>query len=183
MKIPLKLGGVLAAGAAAVCCGIVLHRKWRENNKARLFQRAVEGIREHAEDFDGLFESLYQSEKNHSYYSVDSYLEWCARVEQSGDEAFAAAFAEFFNAADTETEALAREKFALLLTCIDTAGITRERESERAYIADDMLCAAYVGLGDKKPEPGETYTVVKSAWLSGEKVIEYGMVLPGEYSF
>ena len=45
--------------------------------------------------------------------------------------------------------------------------------------ADEIMQLAYVEAGNRKPQIGAEYTVIKAAWLSGEKVIEYGMVMPG----
>ena len=115
-------------------------------------------------------------------FSTDAYQEWCDRAGQMHDEAFRTAFDAVFSKSDIEDEALCREKYTLLLGCIGDAGITRDRNSGVCCVADEIMQLAYVEAGNQKPQIGTEYTVIKAAWLSGEKVIEYGMVMPGTVS-
>ena len=140
-----------------------------------------DGIGQHAAAFDGLYESLYQSAQNRQMFVTDAYQEWCNRVGQLHDQAFQAAFDRFFSERDLENEPFCRKQYALLLRCIDAAGICRNRDSGMNCTADETLCRAYVEAGSQQPQLGSTYTVLKSAWICGEKVIEYGLVMPGSF--
>ncbi len=185
--------GVLLLTASAACCiALVLNRKKVFPRLNRGIQRKeasrsgtgelsviADGIQQYAPEFDGLYEGLYQSAQNHQIFSTDAYQEWCERVGQINDEPFHNAFGSMFAKSDIADEALCREKYALLLRCVSDAGIRRDRSSGVCCVADETMHKAYVEAGNQKPKIGGTYTVIKAAWLSNEKVIEYGMVMPG----
>ena len=187
-----KWTGILLLTATAACCGVLLMKKRQGLRKERETEAPqcdagdlsaiADGIKRYAAEFDGLYEGLYQAVQNLQIFSTDAYQEWCDRVGQMHDEAFRSAFDAVFSKADIESEALCREKYALLLNCIGEAGITRDRSSGECCAADETMQRAYVETGGQKPQPGAEYTVIKAAWLSGEKVIEYGMVMPGTVS-
>lgn len=183
--------GILLLVAAAACCG-VLRMKKRQSHKERE-KEAVQydaadltaitnGIKKYAAEFDGLYEGLYQAAQSLQIFSTDAYQEWCDRVGQMQDETFQTAFGNVFSKADIESETLCREKYGLLLSCIADAGITRDRSSGECCTADETMQRAYVVAGEKKPQLGAAYTVIKAAWLSGDKVIEHGMVMSGTVS-
>ena len=92
---------------------------------------------------------------------------------------FRDAFACWFTKDDIGNEQACRERYEQLLHCVEFAGIKRDRESGAVCVADDIMCRAYVEASGQKPEAGTQYTVIKAAWLSGQQVIEYGMVLQG----
>ena len=137
------------------------------------------GIEQHAQVFDGLYESLFQAARNHQVFSTDAYEEWCNRVGQTDDAAFAEAFTAVYTGEDFHDELQCRERFELLLEDIHTAGIHRERESGVVCIADASMRKAYYDVNRQKLQIGAEYTVLKPAWLYGEKVVEYGLLLPG----
>ena len=188
----IKWTGILLLTATAACCGVLLMKKRQRTRKAcekeTLQHHATDlaaitdGIKKYAAEFDGLYEGLYQAAQSLQVFSTDAYQEWCDRVGQMHDETFQTAFDTVFSKADIESEALCREKYALLLNCIDGAGITRDRSGGECCIADETMQRAYVEAGNQKPQIGAEYTVIKAAWLSGERVIEYGMVMPGTVS-
>lgn len=185
MNVKIK-GAIALTVVLAACYAAVRYREKRTApsaaGPASDLDAAAEGIKKHAEDFDGLYESLYQAGCSRQRYFTDAYEEWCDRAERSGDERFRRAFGALFSKEDTADETLCRERFGLLLSAVDRAGIVRERESRRAYRADEAMCRAYVSTDGQPIRPGETYTVIRSAWVSGGKVIEYGMAAPGEMS-
>ena len=169
--------GILLLVAAAACCG-VLRMKKRQSHKERE-KEAVQydaadltaitnGIKKYAAEFDGLYEGLYQAAQSLQTFSTDAYQEWCDRVGQMQDETFQTAFGNVFSKADIESETLCREKYGLLLSCIADAGITRDRSSGECCTADETMQRAYVVAGEKKPQLGAAYTVIKAAWLSGD---------------
>ena len=158
--------------------------QWKRRGKRSKRDRGAlsvvaNGIGQHAAAFDGLYEGLYQSARNRQAFVTDAYQEWCNRVGQLHDQAFQAAFDSLFSEMDLQNEPLCRKQYALLLRCIGAAGICRDRDTGMHCTADEILCRAYVEAGSRKPQPGSAYTVLKSAWLCGEKVIEYGLVVPG----
>ena len=187
----IKWTGILLLAAAAACCG-VLRMKKRQSHKEREKEAAqyaaadltaiTDGIKKYAAEFDGLYEGLYQAAQSLQVFSTDAYQEWCDRAGQMHDETFQTAFDTVFSKADIENETLCREKYGLLLSCIADAGITRDRSSGECCAADETMQRAYVVAGEKKPQLGAAYTVIKAAWLSGDKVIEYGMVMSGTVS-
>lgn len=197
-RVIKRAGGLLLTLSAAVCCSVILRRresadsplsKWKirhtEQNEVAARREAVlsavaDGIKKYAADFDGLYESLYQAAQNQERFSTEAYEEWCDRAGQSDDEGFRNAFESLFTKTDMENEVLCREKYLLLLDCIATAGITRDRDSKLFCAADERMHQAYMETAGQKPQIGAAYTVIKAAWLSGEKVIEYGVVMPGE---
>lgn len=197
-RIIKRAGALLLTLSAAVCCSVILRRKESadaplskrrgrrtEKNeeaarRAAALSAVADGIKEYATDFDGLYESLYQAAQNREMFSTEAYEEWCDRAGQSEDEAFKSAFESLFAKADIEDEALCREKYLLLLDCIAAAGIARDRDSKLFCVADERMHQAYMETEGQKPQIGAAYTVIKAAWLSGEKVIEYGVVMPGE---
>lgn len=180
-----KPGIVLLAVSLTTGIGLLIRRgvslKKRRAEERRIRDEALSvvsvGIRTHAVDFDGLYEGLYQSVQRHDFCSTDAYQEWCDRVGQSEDELFHSAFQGLFSKADVENEAFCREQHQQLLDCVLAAGIERDRDSGLTCTADESLRLAYVAADGQKPEIGLEYTIVKAAWLSGGKVIEYGLVV------
>lgn len=187
MQVIIKAGIILAAVSAASCCGAALYSRRRARRKglrakeSEAAARAVvaDGIRKYASEFDGLYESLYQAEQNRQLFTTEAYEEWCGRVEQLENTEFKSAFRGLFDRSDIEDETRCRAKFSLLLNCIALAGIARDRDSKLCCVADESLQQAYLEMGNKKPQLGDTYTVIKAAWLNDERVIEYGLVMPG----
>lgn len=187
----VKWTGILLLTAAA-CCGVLLMKNRRRTEKACKKEMPQDnaadlaaiaaGIKKYAAEFDGLYEGLYQASQSLQVFSTDAYQEWCDRAGQMYDETFRTAFGTVFSKADIENEALCREKYALLLNCIGDAGIARDRSSGECCAADETMQRAYIEAGNHKPQIGAEYTVIKAAWLSGDKVIEYGMVMPGTVS-
>lgn len=167
----LKIGTLTAAAAAAVC-GVILKR--RNVDRGLVIS---EGIRKNAPVFDGLYEGLFQAARNQEMFFTDAYEEWCDRAAQLEDQAFSAAFANAFSKRDIADERRCREKYDRLLAYIAQANIRRERENGMVYAADEAMRAAYQTVDGSKLTIGSEYSVLKSAWVSGEKVIEYGMVM------
>ena len=188
----IKWTGILLLTATAACCGVLLMKKRQRTgdaceketmqHHAADLTAITDGIKKYAAEFDGLYEGLYQAAQSMQVFSTDAYQEWCDRAGQMHDEAFRTAFDAVFSKSDIEDEALCREKYTLLLGCIGDAGITRDRNIGVCCVADEIMQLAYVEAGNQKPQIGTEYTVIKAAWLSGEKVIEYGMVMPGTVS-
>ena len=175
----LKWTGAILLAASAAAVGILLLRKQKANATAAVFSNIAEGIKQNAAEFDGLYEGLYQAARNEQMFSTDAYVEWCERVEQIENAEFRGAFASRFTKGDIENEQDCRKKYEQLLHCVELAGIARDRESGAVCAADETMCRAYVEASGQKPEAGTQYTVIKAAWLSGQQVIEYGMVLQG----
>lgn len=185
----IKWTCILLLTAAATCCGVLMMKNRQRTQKvcekevpqydATDLTVITDGIKKYAAEFDGLYEGLYQAAQSLQIFSTDAYQEWCDRAGQMHDEIFRTAFDTVFSKADIESETLCREKYALLLNCIGEAGITRDRGNGECCTADETMQRAYVEAGNQKPQIGAEYTVIKAAWLSGEKVIEYGMVMSG----
>ena len=189
----IKAGFALLVVSAAACCEVVLRRqkrtwllcKWKntsvvadESAHQNEISRVTDGIKKYAGEFDGLYEGLYQAAKNQQMFSTDAYEEWCSRAEQMKDESFRNAFCGLFRKSDGMDEIRCRQKYQLLLDCVATAGITRDRDCGLSCLVDDSLRLAYVGAEGKPPRMGERYTVIKPAWVSGKKVVEYGIAFP-----
>lgn len=183
----LTFGALAASGA--VLMGMLLRQK-KKKATLRLFtehrepaaeadpmETIAEGIAKNAHVFEGLYEALFQAERNRQLLIRDAYEEWCTRAQQLEDRTFAEAFAQVFSCADLDEEDLCREKFRLLLECIQQAGILRERENGTVDTADEKMCLAYRAVDGHVVEAGMPYTVLTSAWIKGDKVIEYGMVM------
>lgn len=168
----LKIGALTAAAAAATVCGVILKRRSVDRDRV-----ISEGIRKNASVFDGLYEGLFQAARNREMFSTDAYEEWCDRAAQLEDEAFSAAFASAFSKRDIADELRCRGKFDRLLAYIAQASILRERENGTVYVADETMHAAYRTIDGSELTIGSEYSVLTSAWISGKKVIEYGMVM------
>jgi len=183
----------IVVAAAVVACGIILYkkkgllpfgkRKDRQPGEENAAKAIAAGIQNHAELFDGLYEGLYQAVNNRDLFMTDAYAEWCARVAQTGDVPFQDAFSGLFTKANLEDEPLCRNKMERLLGFIADAGMVRERENKTVYTADEAMHKAYFDESGGKPEVGKEYTVIKSAWVNGEQVVEYGMVMSGSFVF
>ena len=139
----------------------------------------AEGIARYAKEFDGLYEGLYQSGKNRTQLCTDAYEEWCDRAGQSEDTCFRAAFETLFSREDVEDETRFRAGIETLLACIAQAGITRDRDTGLAVTADKQLADAYISADGARPLAGSPYTIIKPAWLSGGKVVEFGLLMAG----
>lgn len=175
----LKISGVCAAAAFGIFFIVKKIRTGQNADNEDLTQIIVNGIKDNSEVFDGLYEGLFQAVRNREMYFHDAYEEWCFRADHLDNEAFRTAFAEKFSEQDIANEWLCRNKMDILLSCIGCAGIIRERENGKSYIADEAMCRAYLTINGGKPDTDKEYTVLKSAWInSGNKVIEYGMVIP-----
>lgn len=176
--------GALAMAAAA--CAYLLKRRGRSGRseggsagaEQELFPVIAAGICEHAGIFDGLYESLFQAAHDQALFSTEAYEEWCDRASQVESEAFRSAFAQIFSKEDLADEPLCRKKMEMLLSCIQRANIHRERESGASYPADEMMSRAYLTIDGSRMEHGAAYTVMKSAWVCGSRVVEYGVLLP-----
>ncbi len=183
-----KWAGGMALAACAAGCGVLLWRRLRPRGERppapddAVPAAIADGIRRHAEAFDGLFEGLYQAAQIQGTFSAEAYSEWCDRVDQLGDAPFQRAFSSLFSKADAQDEARCRAKYRLLLRCIAEAGIVRDRDRGPCCQADETMHRAYLEVGGGKPQIGVGYTVIKAAWLRGGTVIEYGMVMPGAVS-
>ena len=182
-----KAGVTLLAISAALCCEALLRGRAAILSRRRRSPAAgtdidagtaAEGIRKYAGEFDGLYESLYQAVRDGRALSTEAYEEWCDRAEQLEDEAFRHSFGRLFAKSHAADEALCREKMALLLSCVAAAGITRDRESGLSCEADESMARAYLDAEGQKPRAGARYTVVKPAWISGDRVIECGVAMP-----
>lgn len=179
----LKIGAVAVTAAAA--CAYLLKRREKSGKTAErkadaaqeLFPVIAAGISENAGIFDGLYESLFQAVRNQDLFSTEAFEEWCDRVGQLKDEAFCSAFAQTFSKRDIADEPLCRKKMEQLLSCVERADIHRERENGASYPADEAMCRAYLTIDESKMELGTEYTVVKSAWVRKDTVIEYGMLM------
>ncbi len=170
--------GVLGLTLVAFACIMLICRK--RNVKASQVNTVVQGIREKASDFDGLYESLYLASKNTNEFLTDAYREWCDRASQSLNTKFKDAFLSLFSKEDIEDEGSCRKLYGLLLNCIYAAGISRADENGKTYTADENMCKCYLNIDGKKPIEGNEYTVLKAAWIYENKVIEYGMVIPAQ---
>lgn len=184
--LAIKVAGAIVLVACASGCGAFLLRRLRRKGmqittaqNAIALDAVARGIGQHAAEFDGLFEGLYQSAQIQKTFSTDAYTEWCSRVALLDDTLFQNAFHSVFSKDDIQNEALCREKYRVLLRCIEKAGIIRDRSLGLCCVADETMRRSYIEAGGKKPQIGMEYTVIKAAWLRGETVIEYGMVMPG----
>lgn len=189
MKMKWIKIGVLAASTVMMCAVFLKNKldaakSWgRQDNAPAELPRELasviaDGIQRHAPAFDGLYEGLLQAARNKTVFSTDAYEEWCIRAEHLADEDFSTAFCAVFSQSDIADERLCRKKFDSLLACIAQAGIFRMQENGAAYIADHAMCQAYQSIDGGKLEIGEEYTVLKSAWVSDTRTIEYGMAKP-----
>lgn len=187
MKMKWLTLGAMAASGALLLGMLLQHRKKNpepqiqpkplDHSPEVRMQAIAAGIRENAHVFEGLYEGLFQAERNRQLFSTDAYEEWCSRVRQLEDKAFADAFAAVFSPEDVRSENLCREKYAALLACIRQAGIRRERENGITCTADEKMSLLYRAVDACPVEIGAAYTVLTAAWICGEKVIEYGMVM------
>ncbi len=189
MKMKWVTIGALLASAAVICAVFLKNRLDAARSRGRkdsasaqlsqeLASAVADGIREHAPAFDGLYEALYQADRDKEAFSTDAYEEWCIRAEHLKDEAFSAAFRTLFSQSDIADESLCRKKFDGLLDCIARAGIFRMQEKGATYTADRAMRQAYQSIDGGKLEIGAEYTVVKSAWGSDTGTVEYGMAQP-----
>ena len=192
----VKQAGIALLAASAVLCGTALVRIGRKavrrrkaaGDRAETPPQAVreqsaavaDGIRKYAAEFDGLYESAYQAARDRRTLSTEAYEEWCGRAAQLGDAAFAGAFGSLFALTDIEDEARCRERYDLLLECVDRAGIRRDRECGQTCQADDGMRRAYAAADGKPPRNDAVYTVLKPAWTCGDKVIEHGIAVPAQ---
>ena len=189
----IKAGFALLAVSAAAYCEVILRRqkrncspcKWENTSAAAdasahqdAISTVADGIKKYAGEFDGLYEGLYQAAKNQQMFSTDAYEEWCSRAAQMEDDSFRSAFCGLFRKSDGMNEVRCRQKYQLLLDCVAAAGIIRDRDCGLSCLADDSLRLAYVGAEGKPPQMGARCTVIKPAWISGEKVVEYGIAFP-----
>lgn len=182
LKKFVKIGVATAAVAAA--CAYLLdklkpakHAKPKTDEAQNDFSAIAAGIAKNMSDFDGLYESLFQSVRNQNELITDAFKEWCDRVGQLNDEAFCGAFARRFSKEAVADEPLCRKEMEQLLSCIEQSGVRRERENGLVYAADEAMRRAYLTIDESKMEIGAEYNVLKAAWVYEDKVIEYGMAM------
>ncbi len=175
MAIKITLG-VLGVAAAVGVGFLAIHCKRKK--AAPQIEDVVKGLRTYAADFDGLYESLYLASKNKNELSTEAYREWCDRVSQSADDKFKSAFTVLFPREAIQDESRCRKAYSLLLDCLSKADITRTDESKQMCVADENMCRRYLNIDGQKPKVGVSYTVLKAAWISETKVVEYGMLMP-----
>ena len=136
-----------------------------------------DGIRKYADDFNGLYESLYQAQANREFFSTDAYQEWCDRISQIDDAVLYSAFSQLFHKSDITEESVCREKFVQLLSCIEKAGIRRFGESGQECLVDETVAKAYFDMNGAPPKIGAKGTIVKPAWMNGQEAAETGMIM------
>lgn len=171
-----------ALTVTATACACLLWRNRAEKRKGgeqdALLSIIASGIAKNAAIFDGLYESLYLASHDERQLVPDAYEEWCGRAAQLEDAAFCRAFSQLFCQDDLADAALCRAHMALLLSCIDRAGIRRAHESGATCPAGAALRRAYLTIDGSAIAPDAPYTVLKPAWLRGDQIVEYGMLLP-----
>lgn len=178
------LGVLILLAAAGTAVLIILTCQKKKQTPTQLERKAspeedviVKGIRNHAADYDGLYESLYQAAYNQSEVCTDAYQEWCDRTGQSSDTPFRDAFCACFQKEDIRNSGLCVQKHKHLLELISRAGIQRDRNTGDTCIADEQVCGCYIDIMGQKPSTNQEYKIIKAAWTRDEKVIEYGMVM------
>lgn len=158
--------------------GVTLAAGWLALTK-RLKKSIASGIQIHSDEFDGLYEGIYQSAENSGECSTDAYIEWCDRVEQISDEAFRRSFFTVFSKSDAGDKKLFGKKASVLLDCISKAEIVRIHERGDCCTADEELLKSFVCLDGQKPKLGGFYTVLRPAWINSEETVEYGLLVEG----
>lgn len=136
-----------------------------------------QGISRAPQEYDGLYESLYQAALDEKQLIADAYQEWCDRVSQSNDTEFREAFQSIFKKNDIHDETVCREQFRRLLAQVERAGILRDRDNNLVCVADEAVKACYIDITGQKMETNVSYQIIKPAWTMDGKVIEYGMAM------
>lgn len=126
----------------------------------------------HADEFEGLYESLYVSVSGDDF-DADAYEEWCGRAAASSDEEFRNAFEKLFSKTDDIKRCMEYSKD--LLDLIGEAGIVRTGRPGEEFVYDQNKAELFECINLKDPTDNNC-TVVKPAWVCGGKVVEPGVV-------
>lgn len=186
--ILLIAAGTVIAVSIVIAVVVIANRKDKEKDTAQrsrqkqpaqpdtsAFQVAV--LSEYAKLFEGLYESLYISEKDPD--DKEAYLEFCERIEKSDSGKLKEAFESDFTRFDIEDETLYKYKLQTLLKLFDKAGIKRLGNAGKTFTYDDRMKDVFAS-SDGKPVSGQKYTIIKPAWVKDGKVVENGMMILSE---
>lgn len=136
-------------------------------------QLIVDGIRNHAESFNGLYEGVFQIAHNLDGADSDTIDEWKIRVKNiREDECFKVAVLKLFDSDDLTSQAVK------LLEYIELAGIKRSEET--AYAFEKNVSKKYVCLSGNSLDNGTLCTVLKPYWHMDSNIVEQGYIIRKE---
>lgn len=166
----LAIVGVTAATAIGAGVAYTAKKRRREDGAREIL---VDGLRRHAELYDGLYEGLYRASLGQA--NRDALREWCIRTEGLEEDApFAEAFAAQFGGSADAAESVCQTKLRELLALLAAAGVLRGEEAE--IVMDSKARRAYIYLGDSAPEDGARCAVIKPTWSSNGRLVEQGIL-------
>ncbi len=155
-------------------------RVWREKQNLRNenIQKAVADMTPRAKSFIGLYEPL-QMIKNSQLKSFQSvFADWDTRIGNMEDApALVNYWNETYSGFDNWNNLKAVRKAGELLMFIQKAGITRCAETEVKVTRD--IFRQYMAKGGVRIEPDTVAYVEMPCWMSGDEVLEKGIIKGG----
>lgn len=174
IKLFLSIVGVTAAAAIGAGVAYTMKKRRRDDGTQKIL---VNGLRRHAELYDGLYEGLYRASLGQ--VNRDALREWCIRTEGLEEDApFAEAFASRFGGSADAAESVCHAKMRELLALLEAAGVLRGEETEIAM--DPKSRRAYIYLGNPMPEDGVRCAVRKPTWTCNGRLVEQGILTAKE---
>lgn len=134
----------------------------------------VEGIRNHALRFIGLYEGIYAAVQANSSDVPDAYTEWHIRLGNlREDEDFCQHFCTRFPRDGAEIPQLQE-----LLQYMEAAGV--QRMPEGTHRAGPQTREQYIYMGADELCIGKEYRIFKPCWLQNGITVQQGMLIPME---
>ena len=170
----LAIVGVTAATAIGAGVAYAMKKRRQDDGTREIL---VDGLRRHAELYDGLYEGIYRASLGQA--NRDALREWCIRTEGLEEDApFAGAFAAWFGGSADAAESVCQTKLRELLALLEAAGILRGEETET--VMGPKARRAYIYLGNPAPGDGVRCAVMKPTWTCNGRLVEQGILTAKE---
>lgn len=181
----LIIGAVAALVLIVVLIAVLSVKKRSRTQQPRITEESVqpvpeldsvivEGIRNHALRFIGLYEGIYAAVQANSSDVPDAYTEWHIRLGNlREDEDFCQHFCTRFPRDGAELPQLQE-----LLQYVEASGI--QRMPEGTHRASPQTQEQYIYMGADELCIGKEYKIFKPCWVQNGITVQQGMLIPME---